>query len=196
MNLLKILKFLGEFIVHVVVTIVVVYFLFTWLNAVPTYNPNKIVDPVSLANTFMVFVTFIIVIATVAISIGAVFYTKQYSQTKEQLLSDNLDDVIKAIVKKDKLREDFITSFFNDPIIRKEIDKRIDNFESNINEKIKLLNQNIDSSDKELKEYIKKEILALENRLATNSTDDEVAGESIKDMFKTLSDEGVKDGKA
>ncbi|WP_373033766.1 hypothetical protein [Sulfurovum sp.] len=182
----KLAKFTGEFVLHIIVTLSVVYVLFTWLDAIPAYDDAKTFDSIALANTFMVFVTFIIVVATVAISIGAVFYTKQYSQTKERLLSDNLDDVIQALVDKDKVRVDFIDKLLNDPVMSQDIEKRINSFGTVVNENVQKQNTKITALDMELKEYVKTQISESEKRLKIELSNDESTDSSIKDRFSKL----------
>lgn len=193
-NSKKVFKLVGEFILHIVVTISIVYFLFTWLDAIPSYNSNKVYDSVSIANTFMVFVTFIVVVATVAISIGAVFYTKQYSIAKERLLSENLDDVIKVLAEKEKIRTELIEKLLNDPNIRANIDKRINNYGSNINERMELFSEEIKKCNEKndiLKKSILQEINTLKMQLSKGGIDEQTVGEAINDMFQKIDGKGV-----
>ena len=198
-NSKKLFRVISEFILHIVVTISIIYVLFTWMDAIPSYNSNKVYDSVSIANTFMVFVTFIVVVATVAISIGAVFYTKQYSIAKERLLSENLDDVIKVLADKESIRKELIEKLLSDPSIRKNIDQRIEIFGSSINERIELFREEIkkcNEQNEELKKVILQEINALKIKLIEENVNEQASAEAIKKMFNEISEKGVADEQA
>jgi len=180
------LRFIGEFILQVFITALVVYFLFTWWHALPAYEVGKLVDPVSLANTFMVFVTFIVVIATVAISIGAVFYAKQYSQAKERILSENLDEVIEALIKKQEIRNQFIDKMLDSPNIQKGITVRLESLNSDVTEQVNEIDKKVDAIHPELLLVIKKEIVAYEERIKVET--EEFKDSELQEEFQKLED--------
>lgn len=182
------LRFIGEFILQVFITTIVVYFLFTWWDALPNYKARTLVDPVSLANTFMVFVTFIVVIATVAISIGAVFYAKQYSQAKERILSENLDEVIKELAKKQKNRNQFIDKMLDIPSIKKGITEQLESLNSNVTEQVKVIDKKVSSIDSKVLAIIKQEILDYEERVKVEAESSESEDAELQEQFKQLDD--------
>jgi hypothetical protein len=183
---MTLLRFIGEFILQVFITAIVVYFLFTWWHALPAYESGKIVDPVSLANTFMVFVTFIVVVATVAISIGAVFYAKQYSQAKERILSENLDEVIKALIQKQDIRDDFIGKMLNSSSIKNGINEHLESLNSNVVEQVNTMDKKIDEMPTNLLVMIKEQIFEYEKRVSVESESLELEDTEVQEQFSQL----------
>jgi len=185
---MTLLRFIGEFILQVFITAIVVYFLFTWWDALPEYKGEKIIDPVSLANTFMVFVTFIVVIATVAISIGAVFYAKQYSQAKERIVSENLDEVIQVLTEKPEIRNQFIDKMLNSPGIQKGITERLESLNSNVTEQVNVIDEKVVAIDSKILVMIKQEILDYEERVKAETESSELDDTELQDQFRQLDD--------
>jgi len=176
------LRIVGEFVLQVFITTIVVYFLFTWWEAIPAFDANKTSDPVSLANTFMVFVTFIVVIATVAVSIGAVVYTKQYSQAKERMLSENLDEVIKGLSEKQDIRIQFIDQMLNYPTIKESIDEKLESLNSSVNEQLTNIENRLDRFPSEISDLIRREIEAYDARVRVDREGREEDNELIEDF--------------
>lgn len=139
-----------------------------WLFSMnmPIYDINHSPsDSIAVANTYIVFVTFLVVVATVAISIAAVIYTKQYSQTKERLLTDNLEEMVEEFAKKGKLQDKLIEGILKNHAINMVIQEHLQSLSSNTAETINSMQRKLDDVAKERDEKIKEELLNFETRL-------------------------------
>ena len=66
---------------------------------------NKLVsaDPISVANTFMVFVTFLVVVGTVGITAVGIYLSRWWGREKKQVLSENWSDMMETVKSDEKL---------------------------------------------------------------------------------------------
>lgn len=175
-----------EFILQVVVTAVVVYFLFTWWDALPAWNEQKEPSPTALANNFMVFVTFIVVVGTVAVTIGALSYTKQYSQKKEDMLSENLNEVVASFASKKELRDIFLTKIFENEAIREQIENGLNTFNSGTIERVQALETIADDLDGRITGKVQEEIINYERRQELEESDEGAVDSEIADDINNL----------
>lgn len=96
---------------------------------IPQYKIDNNVstsDTISVANTYIVFVTLIFVIATIIITIAVFYFTKQYTRTKEGLLSDNIDEVVKSLIEEEKNHDKVIESFLQNENVQKKLISRLE----------------------------------------------------------------------
>lgn len=136
----------------------------------PIYDSNHSPsDSIAVANTYIVFVTFLVVVATVAISIAAVIYTKQYSQTKERLLADNLKEVVEEFSKKGTLQDKLIEGLLNNKTINLLIKERLISLSSDTAETINSLKKRLEDLPKECDDKFKEELFNFEKRLKAES---------------------------
>jgi len=105
------------FFLEAFMVIGVVIFVIQYLDMLPTVSPGKnklmTADPMAVANTFMVFVTFLVVIGTVGITVVGLYLSRWWGREKKQVLAENWSEMIEE-VKKDnnlmrKLKEDLLS---------------------------------------------------------------------------------------
>ncbi|MHB1664249.1 MAG: hypothetical protein ACYCT7_03160 [bacterium] len=138
-----------KYIIKLLIIVGAIFCLILLFNIMPIFNGNKSNDPVEIANTFIVFVTFIVVIATVIISIIIAIYIKQYAMAKERLLTENIDEVVKVFGEKPEIRQEFLSKMLNSPIVRDAMDNEFKKMALNINEQIKNIGIKVDGIQKE-----------------------------------------------
>lgn len=122
---IKWLKHIGYFLVESVVVFTIVIFGIHFFNSIPSINPTHKPDSLAVANNFMVFVTFIVVVATVLITLGAMYFTKEFSRDKKLILKENLEDLKEEFLKNKEIRDQFIELLLKDQKTIVEVDERL-----------------------------------------------------------------------
>ncbi|MGB3750835.1 MAG: hypothetical protein WA945_04660 [Arcobacteraceae bacterium] len=118
---MTLLKILGLTFSQIILSIITIFFVsvytknFITMNAI---NTTSTFDSISLANTFMVFVTFIVVVSTVIITIVGIAYTSWFARQKETILKDNIDDVVIALMENENLKASVLDKILKQPKIR------------------------------------------------------------------------------
>jgi len=118
-------KYIFIFIIVVILLSIGVYFGYYLYSSFPVIRTNHPINAVDVANTFIVFVTFIFVVATIIISFVIVFYAKQYSQTRELLLSENINDMVEVFSKNQEIRNKLVSKIIEDKIVQKTINENL-----------------------------------------------------------------------
>lgn len=175
---MKILKYIGIIVVIFLMSLVTSFTTFYWINTYFTVDAVvKNLDSLSLANTFMVFVTFLVVIATILITIVGIFYTNWFSRQKEIILRDNMDDLIEAILQKDNLKDEIWKNLLTKP----NIDDMIRDAYSKHNDEFK---KDFKKDFDDMKKKHKEDIEELSKRLGSISSVEET--KNSEDIQKIL----------
>ncbi|WP_345969467.1 hypothetical protein WCX72_08975 [Sulfurimonas sp. HSL1-6] len=127
------------FIVEAFFVIGAVVFVLHFIETFPHYDPNSPTvtgDSIAVANSFMVFVTFIFVVVTVAVTVAGFYFTRWWGREKKQVLNENWSELIETIKKDDKLMDKLRTELFTESLedmmqthleeYKKGIDKDVD----------------------------------------------------------------------
>ncbi|MFX4252011.1 hypothetical protein ACOL21_04100 [Aliarcobacter butzleri] len=59
-----------------------------------------------MANTFMVFVTFLLVGITLVITLASIWFAKSVSEKKVDIIKDNIKEIVQALLKNKNLKND------------------------------------------------------------------------------------------
>jgi hypothetical protein len=119
-------------------SILVIIFLTELFTSLPISDKAKNYDTVSISNTFIVYVTFIVVICTIALTLAGFYFQKSIAKREGEILNDNMDKVLQAITTdKDMFREKLVKALLEHekikPLIQKELDTRVQSFEKDLN---------------------------------------------------------------
>ena len=101
-------------------------------------------DTIAIANTYIVYITFIVVIGTVGLTLAGFYFQKSVAKREGEILNENLDKVIKALdTNQEGFRDKFIQQLLESknikPLIQKELDTRVNLFTKRMDEQSKIL---------------------------------------------------------
>ncbi len=101
-------------------------------------------DTIAIANTYIVYITFIVVIGTVGLTLAGFYFQKSVAKREGEILNENLDKVIQALdTNQEGFRDKFIQQLLESknikPLIQKELDTRVDFFAKRMDEQSKIL---------------------------------------------------------
>ncbi|WP_309500042.1 hypothetical protein [Sulfurovum sp.] len=151
----KYVKSVIYFFLEALMVISIVIFVIQYLDMLPTISSGKnklmTADSMAVANTFMVFVTFLVVIGTVGITVVGLYLSRWWSREKKQVLAENWSDMMEEVKKdknlmsqlKEELLSDSLEEMMKDHIskhnseIRKTLKTEIQQAEKRIFAKIK-----------------------------------------------------------
>jgi len=171
----KSLKYLLFFTLEVTVALAIIIFVVDFLNRLP--RPLKALDTadsMAIANSFMVYVTFIFVIFTVGLTLAGIYFSRWWSREKKQVLSDNWSDMVNEIKTNDKLMKDLKEGLLSESLeemMKKELEQHKKEVDDETSKKVRKLYQ-----------YISDTIEAPANQNELNE-------EKLKDMSKFLKGE-------
>lgn len=145
------------FLINIFVSSLVVYVLFLIFGNIstPAICIGNAPDPLTVANNFMVFITIIIAITTILLTVFGVSFTKWYSRERNKIIKENMEEVIDSIIEDDELKKHLISSIMNNTSVKKDIEKFLLEFTSSQRTDIKA---DIKSYKDELKEYMKEQL--------------------------------------
>lgn len=175
----KLLKYLGLITLQIFISIVSVFLVISVIGFLIKPNTIQNIDPIGLANTFMVFVTFIVVVGTVAITIAGIMFTSWFSRQKEAIIKDNIIEVTDALLENQSLKERVLEEILKQKPVKKEFLKLID-------EHLKSQKDDFESESKQLKLQLKKDLENFEKTLRTEFKQysiDAKDGEEINNMI-------------
>lgn len=144
---IKWLKHLGIFIFEAIIVFSIVIFGIDFFNSMS--RPMKTIstaDSMAIANSFMVYVTFIFVVFTVAITLAGIYFSRWWSREKKQILSDNWTDMVKEIKENDKLMTDLKEGLLSESLeqmMKNEIEKHKKDVDEETSKKLRKLYQYI-----------------------------------------------------
>lgn len=133
------------------VTIVVIVFLIELISKLPILDNDIKYDPIAISNTFIVYVTFIVVIGTIILTLAGFYFQRSIAKREGEILNENMEKVLQAITTdEDGFREKLIDKLLEHkqikPLIQEKLDSRVKSFEAELDTQEK--------SIKELKESI------------------------------------------
>lgn len=136
-----------------------VYVLFLVFGSVSPSLYYAQVDSLSVANNFMVFVTIIIAISTIILTIAGLSFTKWYSREKLKIIEDNMSEVVESIIKDEKLRKYLISEISKNQSFKVELDNFLNDFSST---QLKEIQDNFEAYKNKMDSYIQELIKNLE----------------------------------
>lgn len=168
---MKVFKYLGLIFTQIIISLITIPLVLSIVDTSHLNNTVSSADSISLANTFMVFVTFIVVVGTVAITIVGIYYTSWFSKQKEAIIKDNINEVTDALLNNIKLKEEVLNKIIKEPKVNNLLEEYLDNlritqksdFDSeivNINDKI---NSDITNLEIKVKAIIDKKLQDLDS---------------------------------
>ena len=151
------IKHMAIFFIEAVVVLSVVVAGVNYFYSLPHVRGCAI-DSMSVANNFMVFVTFIVVIGTVAITMGGIYFTKEFARDKKLILTGNLQELKEEFLNNKDIRDQFIEMLLIDKKTIETIDERLNALSANRLEDVGQFKNEILKQQKDA-------MLQLENRL-------------------------------
>lgn len=104
---MKIFKYLLLFLLQIAMTFICVFFVIVFIeNYVGIATTSAPMDSVSLANTFMVFVTFILVGVTLVITLASIWFAKKVSEEKIAIIKANIKELVESLLENKELQND------------------------------------------------------------------------------------------
>lgn len=143
---IKWLKHLFFYIIEAVIVLSIVIFGIHFFNTIPRSIPMDTANSMAVANSFMVFVTFIFVVATVVIALAGMYFTRWWSREKKQVLKDNWSEMIELVKDDSKLMAQLKEDLFDDTLEE-------------------MMQEHIEQHKKDINFLVKKEISEVEERL-------------------------------
>ncbi len=148
---ISILKVIGTIIV-IIISFYSARLLYSFFPGVGTIDNE---NAVGIANTFIIFVTLIFIIATIIISFFIIYYTKHFSQTKELQLTENMGDILKIFSEKSDSRDRLISLIVGDKKINETINNKLASMNQELNKVIEEKNKKIEEMDTNINKLIK-----------------------------------------
>ncbi len=139
----KYVKSIIYFFLEALMVISMVIFVIQYLDMLPTVSSeqNKLMtaDPIGVANTFMVFVTFLVVVGTVGITVVGLYLSRWWGREKKQVLAENWSEMIEEVKKDDKLmrklKEDLLSDSLEE-MMKEHIEKHNDDAKEKFKDEI------------------------------------------------------------
>lgn len=172
------IKRLLGFLLEAIIVLSIVIFGINFFNAMP--NPSKAIsssDSIAIANTFTVFVTFIFVVFTVAITLAGIYFSRWWSREKKQILSDNWTDMVKEIKENDKLMTELKKGLLSESL-EKMMKDDLKQYKEEINEETTIKLRKMDTY-----------IMEILNTLKNPNTNTVLNDGQIKNISKSLQGE-------
>lgn len=164
---MRIGKYIGLFFIQIVLTFVTVFVVLSFVNAYIGEGiiPNPM-DSISLANTFMVFVTFILVAITLVITMASIWFAKTFSEKKVDIIKDNIKEIVEALLKNQNLKDDVFKEIIQQANVKKLLKEHIEeltkaqkaDFDKEIKDITKKMNDEISNIKKSVETIIDKKI--------------------------------------
>lgn len=162
---MRIVKYLILFIIQIAITFVTVFVVLAFIN-VHIDSAKGPMDSISLANTFMVFVTFILVAITLAITLASIWFAKTFSEKKVDIIKDNIKEIVEALLKNQNLKDDVFKEIIQQANVKKLLKEHIEeltkaqkaDFDSELKKVTKNLNDEISNIKKSVETIIDKKI--------------------------------------
>lgn len=154
-----------QFIISFIMVFLVLAFIENNISTA-TISADKTFDPISLANTFMVFVTFILVAITLIITMASVWFAKSVSEKKIDIIRDNIEDIVASLLKDKSLKDEAFKEIIEQANVRELLKDHIEeltkaqkaDFDKEIKEINKKMNDKIENIQKSIISVIDKKI--------------------------------------
>ena len=115
-----VLKYLLLFFVQLIITFICVFFYIIFIeNYVGIATTTNPMDSVSLANTFMVFVTFILVGVTLVITLASIWFAKTVSEKKIDIIRDNIKEIVESLLTNKNLQDEVFKEIIEQANVKK-----------------------------------------------------------------------------
>ena len=122
-----VLKYLLLFFVQLIITFICVFFYIIFIeNYVGIATTTNPMDSVSLANTFMVFVTFILVGVTLVITLASIWFAKTVSEKKIDIIRDNIKEIVESLLTNKNLQDEVFKEIIEQANVKKALGKHIE----------------------------------------------------------------------
>ncbi|MFY4757622.1 hypothetical protein ACOTVZ_06075 [Aliarcobacter butzleri] len=145
------------FLIQIFTSSLVVYVIFLLFGNVstPAICIGNQPDALTVANNFMVFITIIIAITTILLTVFGVLFTKWYSRERNKIIKDNMEEVINSIIEDSELKKYLISSILDNHLVKKDLEKLLIEFSSSQRADMKA---DFKSYKNELREYMKEQL--------------------------------------
>ncbi|NLK67435.1 MAG: hypothetical protein GX282_08185 [Campylobacteraceae bacterium] len=151
------LFFLFQVVFAGIVSGLIVFLLFNIWADIDLNSLNELKDPISVANSFMVYVTIIFAITALLFTLGGIWFQWKISERESIVLSDNMDKILDKINEDEKIKSKIIDKI----VSNKEI---IESLSTKFGESFKAIDIKINNLEKN-KTTLKNDIKNLENEL-------------------------------
>lgn len=145
------------FLIQIFTSSLVVYVIFLLFGNVstPAVCIGSQPDALTVANNFMVFITIIIAITTIILTVFGVLFTKWYSRERNKIIKENMEEVIDSIIEDTELKKYLISSILDNHLVKKDLEELLIEFSSSQRADMKA---DFKSYKNELKEYMKEQL--------------------------------------
>lgn len=164
---------------QIVIAVISVPLVMSIVNYRPLNNAITGSDSIAIANTFMVFVTFIVVVGTVAITVAGIVYSNWFSKQKVAVIRENMNEVVEALLKEKNLKDEVLLEILKQPKIKKLIENHIEELTSGMRNDFKSETKNINSKIDKRFEKFETNILSSINKRMENID----AAETLNKIF-------------
>ncbi len=172
-------KYLLLLIMQIVIAVISVPFVMSIVNYRPLNSTITGSDSIAIANTFMVFVTFIVVVGTVAITIAGIVYSNWFSKQKVAVIRENMQEVVEALLKEKNLKDEVLLEILKQPKINQLINTHIEELTSGMRNDFKSERKNIHTAIDEKFEKFETNILSIIDKRMENID----AAETLNKIF-------------
>lgn len=91
-----------------IVSGLIVFLLFNIWTDIDLNSLNALKDPISVANSFMVYITIIFAITALLFTLGGIWFQWKISERESIVLSDNMDKILATINEDEKIQSKII----------------------------------------------------------------------------------------
>jgi len=113
-------------------------------------------DTIAIANTYIVYVTFIVVIGTVGLTLAGLYFQKSIAKREGEILNENLEKIIKALETNEQgFRDNFVEQLLESKNIKPLIQEKLDNRVALLKNELELQSSSIEATKKAIKELAK-----------------------------------------
>lgn len=147
----------------------IVFLLFNIWTDIDLNSLNALKDPISVANSFMVYITIIFAITALLFTLGGIWFQWKISERESIVLSDNMDKILATINEDEKIQSKIIDKIVSNKKIMESLLTKFGESSKTINDKFDKIERNTTT--------LKNEIISLKNEL------DKLRMETIKSNF-------------
>lgn len=147
----------------------IVFLLFNIWADIDLNSLNTLKDPISVANSFMVYITIIFAITALLFTLGGIWFQWKISERESIILSDNMDKILATINEDEKIQSKIIDKIVSNKKIMESLLTKFSESSKTINEKFDKMEENT---------------IALKNKITILKKElDKLSTETIKSNF-------------
>ncbi len=161
-------KYLSLVIMQIVIAIISVPLVMSMVNYKPLHSAITGSDSIALANTFMVFVTFIVVVGTIIVTIAGIAYSNWFSKQKVAVIRENIHEVVEALLEDKNLKDEVLSEILKQQKIKNLINEHIIELTSGMRKDFKSETKDINSTIDKKFEKFETNILSIINKRMEN----------------------------